>query len=44
MAMTEEERFRFDLTGFLVRPPATHNTEERFLANEEPPIDTDHSP
>ena len=20
MAMTEEERFRFDLTGFLVRP------------------------
>ena len=24
MAMTEEERFRFDLSGFLVRPAITH--------------------
>ena len=37
MTMTDEERFRFDFTG-----PATHNTIERFLNNNEPPVNTDH--
>ena len=43
MAMTEEERFRFDLAGFRTGP-ATHNTIERFINNDEPPVNTNHKP
>ena len=34
MAMTEEERFRFDLAGFLVRPAILSKTEVEEISDQ----------